>query len=69
MTPKDDSRFSVPLLFLVTGGSFIIFSLALKLLDGQTSHISLFIKIGIAMLALGLISYIGTAVINTSSEE
>ncbi|MBL7739515.1 MAG: hypothetical protein JNK14_09865 [Chitinophagaceae bacterium] len=69
MMSKEDNRFSFPLLFLVTGSSFILFSLAIKLLDGQSSHISLFIKVGIGTLALSLISFIGSMVTNASSEE
>lgn len=56
MEERENNEFSWTALFLVTGISFIAFSIILKLLDG--SHVSLFQKIGLGMVALGALAFL-----------
>jgi hypothetical protein len=69
MKHKDDDRFPLPLLLLITAVSFLIFSLIIRLLDGSPSHAGLFVKVGIAALALSLVSFVRTLALKSSSEE
>jgi hypothetical protein len=69
MNQNEPSGFSWELLFIVTAVSFLSFSLLTKLLDGSPAHVSLFLKIGLIALGLGIISTIGNAIVKPGSEK
>jgi hypothetical protein len=56
MEDREDSGFSWTGLFFVTGISFFFFSIILNLLDA--SHVTLFNKIGLASISLGVLSFL-----------
>lgn len=63
------SEFSWTMLFAVTSGSFFIFSLLTKLLEGSPDHAGLFLKTGLVALGLTIISAIGNLVVRPASDE
>jgi hypothetical protein len=56
MEDRDYNEFSWHTLFFVTGFSFILFNLAIKVLDG--SHSALLLWIGTVSLSLGAITWL-----------
>lgn len=69
MKSNNDRGFSWALLFAVTSGSFFIFSLLIKLLEGSPDHVGLFIKTGFVALGLSVISSIGSLANRPASDE
>ena len=69
MKTKGDPEFSWVLLFAVTSGSFFIFSLLIKLLEGSSDHVSLFFKTGIVSLGLTIIVTISGMLAKTVSDD
>jgi hypothetical protein len=55
---KDINAFSWPTLFIVTGISFFLFFLILKLVEGQ--HKSFFLYTGAISFVCGLLAWIGS---------
>jgi len=66
---RDADNFSWTLLFVVTSASFLCFSGLIKLLDGSSSHVSLFFKIGVAASLLAFISFIKDLAVRTENDE
>jgi hypothetical protein len=66
MKPKQDTEFSWSILFLVTALSFLAFSGFIKLINGNSGHVALFVKIGVASLALFFLSLIAGTIIKSS---
>jgi hypothetical protein len=64
---KEISEIAWPLLFLVTGCSLIIFSFAMKFLDGKQPKLMLWG--GLLSLLLSLISFLGTRPIDSTSSK
>jgi hypothetical protein len=58
MKPKDKEEFSWTGMFISIGISFILFSLFIKLIDGTSSHSSVFFKIAMVSLVCWVIAYI-----------
>ena len=55
---KKTEEFSWPLMFAVTGASFLIFSGLTKLLSGSLADVTLFFKIGIASSVFAVFSFL-----------
>jgi hypothetical protein len=64
---KEISEIAWPLLFLVTGGSLVLFSFAMKFLDGKQPKLMLWG--GLLSLLLSLIIFLGTRPLGSSSSE
>ena len=62
MEEKDLDGFSWTAFFIVTGISFGRFSGLMKILDGSSTHIALFARIGIACGILGVLFFISQRV-------
>jgi hypothetical protein len=56
MEDMEKNEFSWTTLFFVTGACFCIFSVILRLLDA--THVTIFSRIGIAMISLGILAYL-----------
>jgi hypothetical protein len=69
MKPREDAEFSWTMLFAVTSGSFFIFSLLTKLLEGSPDHAGLFFKTGLVSLGLTIISAIGRLITSPASDD
>jgi hypothetical protein len=69
MKSGGNSEFSWTMLFAVTSGSFFIFSLLTKLLEGSPDHAGLFFKTGLVALGLTIVSAIGRFAARPASDD
>jgi len=67
MEEKELKQFSWTGLFLVTGICFLIFSIAMRILEGQT--VPFFTWIGIACMLLGSLNGIGTFIMRAEHKK
>lgn len=58
MKQKEEAKFSLTGLFIITAICFFIFNWLIKLIDGTAAHSTLFVIIGFISIGLGILSFI-----------